>query len=637
MIAAKPRWLARLAATVVLLVPALALLLGPAGPASAHAVLVGSTPPADAVLTSAPAQIVLTFSESVRQVPDKIRVVGPDGARADRGEPKFDGATVTIPLDQGGPRGTYLVSYRVISADSHPVSGGFTYSYGNRSAAPTDDGGETSVNRSVSVAVPVAKYLGYAGLVLLIGPVLVLSLLWPRRLSRTGPGRLVWAGAGLVAFATLAGIWLQVPYTTGGGLFAVSADQLGDVLGSPFGAAHLIRLGVLVAAAILLRPLLAGRSGRVDHALLVILGVVGLVTWPLAGHPSASPIPAVSVVVDGVHLASMAVWLGGLLMLAAYLLRQANTRELGAILPVWSRWATAAVSALVLAGLVQLLIEIGTPAALIETTYGRLVLAKIALLTLVLLAAAYSRRLVLRRALADAAGTGTTGDDAAGTEEIAAGDGAAEAAEDDEPAARAGDAVTAASTGTGASVLAAAGGTADATPAGGVAVETRPGGDAAVPDEGMTGTARRLRRSVLVELVITAVVLALSATLVQTTPARTAAANSEAAAPGYYSATLTSSLYALQVEIDPAQTGNNDVHLYALSPDNKPLPVLEWKATAALPAKGIEPIDMALLQLTDDHAYGSVTLPTAGDWELRFTLRTTEIDQATVTATVPVK
>jgi copper transport protein len=532
-----------------LCIAALALLLGPAAPASAHAVLVSSSPVPDTVLSGAPAQVVLTFSEAVRQVPGKIRVLGPDGSRVDRGEPSFAGAVVTIPVDQNGPRGTYLVSYRVISADSHPVSGAYSYSVGAPSTPPRDTGGATE-DPVVSAAVKVAKYLGYAGLVLLVGPVLVLCLLWPQRLSRVGPARLVWTGAALVTVATLAGLWLQVPYTTGGGLFRVSGG-LSDVLGSPFGAVHLVRLGILAAAAILLRPLLAGRAGRSDHLLLAILGVAGLATWPLAGHPAASPAPAVSVLVDAVHLGSMAVWLGGLVMLVGFLLRQADDRELGAILPVWSRWATAAVSALLLAGTVQALIEIGTPRALLSTTYGRLLTAKVLLFALVIGVAAYSRQLVRQRAAADQRG--------------------------------------------------------------------------------------RMRRAVRAELGITAVVLAISATLVQTTPARTAEATASGAGVRYFSATLTSNIYSLDVIVDPAERGNNSVHLDAYTPDRKPLPVVEWRASAALPASGIEPIQIPLLPLTDNHATGEISLPNPGDWQLRFTIRISDIDQATVTATVPIK
>lgn len=594
MIAANRRWMARAGASFGLLLAALALLLGPAAPASAHAVLVSSSPAADAVLPNSPAEVVLTFSEAVREIPDRIRVLGPDGARVDRGDPTFNGAVITIPIDPAGARGSYLVSYRVVSADNHPVSGAYTYAVGAPSTPPTDRA-EDEVHPVVNVVVRVVKYLGYAGLLLLIGPVMVLSLLWPRRLSRRGPARLIWAGIGLVALSTVGAIWLQVPYTTGGGPFSISGSVLGDVLGGTFGAAHLVRLGILAAAAILLRPLIAGRAARSDQILLAILGVAGLGTWPIAGHAVASPVPAVSVVVDAVHLAGMAVWLGGLVMLGGFLLRQADDRELDAILPVWSRWATAAVSALLLAGVVQALIEVGTPSALVSTTYGRLIIAKAVLFAVVIAVAAYSRQLVRRRLLTEGM---TDPDEADEPDEVAETD---EPAEREEPAEghESDDAVT--------------------------AEETRP-----------VRSGWRLRRTVWAELAITAIVLALSAVLVQTPPARTADTYADGGDLGYYSTTLTSPLYSLQVEVDPAKRGSNSVHLYAYTPDNKPLPVLEWRATAALPDQGVEPIEVALLPLTDNHATGEISLPSPGSWQFSFTIRISDIDQATVTSTVPI-
>ncbi|MCZ7376574.1 copper resistance CopC/CopD family protein [Micromonospora sp. WMMC250] len=552
MTVAPRRWLARLAVAAGLLVTVGALLIAPATSASAHAVLQSSSPAASSVVPSGPSEVVLTFSESVRKVPGKIRIIAPDGSRADRGEPAFDNTVVTIPVSPDAGRGTYLVSFRVISADSHPVSGAFTYSVGASSTPPADSGGDDSrADPVVSNAVKVARFLGYAGLVLLVGPVLVLAALWPQRLSRRGPTRLAWTGLGLVTVATLADLWLQVPYTGGGGLFEVSGEGFGTVFGSPFGAAHLVRLGLLAASVFLLRPLLARPAGRTDTIILAVLGVAALLTWPLAGHPAASPAPAVSVVVDAVHLGSMAVWLGGLLMLAVFLLRQADERELSAILPIWSRWAALAVSALLLGGTVQALIEVATPQALVSTTYGQLLLAKIALFAVVIGVAAYSRQLVRSRVAAQ-----------------------------------------------------------------------RP-----VP----------VRRAVWVELAVTAVVLGLSATLVQTPPARTASAESSEVSAGLFSTSLTSTLYTMQVELSPAERGNNSIHLYAYSKDNLPLPVKEWRATVALPSAGIEPIEVPLLPLTDNHAYGDISLPAAGEWQLKITARTTDIDQATVTATVPIR
>jgi copper transport protein len=519
-----------------------------AAPASAHAVFTGSTPAAGVVLPAAPASVTLTFSEPVRAVPGRIRIVAPDGQRAEQ-EPTISGGVVTIPLRPGGGNGTYLVSYRVISADSHPVSGSFSYSVGAPSATG-DLPAERAVDPAVGVLIPVAKYLGYAGLVLLVGPVLVLLALWPQRLSRRRPTLLAWLGVGLVGLSTVLALVLQAPYTTGTSLGGITGTDIGDVFGSPFGTAMLVRLAALGATALLLRPVLRGQGSVADRGLLAILAVVGLATFPISGHPSASPVPLVSVLADFAHVGSMAVWLGGLVMLIGFLLPQATESELEAILPIWARWAALAVVVLLVAGSLQALIEIGTPSALVDTTYGRLVLAKIGLFGLVLGVAWFSRKLVRDR--------------------VAPG---------------------------------------------------RPG---------------TIRRAVTVELGITAAILAVTTVLVQTTPGRTAEANSTVSG-SVYASTLTTGLYKLQIQIDPATVGPNYVHLYAYTADDKPQNVLEWKATAALPSAGVEPIDVPLVRVLDYHSSGAVTLPSAGDWVFRFTLRTSEIDQASVTATVPIR
>jgi copper transport protein len=528
------------------------VLMGPVSPAFAHAALVGSDPASDSIVPDAPNKITLTFSESIQLIPGKIQVLDPTGKRADQGDPTVDGANVTIPLRSGGGRGTYLLSYRVISADSHPVGGSITYSVGAASAPPAATIDDTKVDPVVRGLIPVGKYLGYAGLVLLVGPSLVLALLWPHRLSRRGPAKVIWTGVGLVTLSTLMAVWLQAPYSIGTGLFDVRVGDLRDVLGSTFGAVMLVRLGVVAAAALLLRPLLRGRGGesKADLALLGVLGVAALATWPLTGHPTASPVAGVSVVVDAIHLAAMSVWLGGLVMLVGFLLRQANERELAAILPIWSRWAATAVGALILAGVVSALIEVSSVNGLVHSTYGQLIMVKAGLAACVLGVAWWSRRLVRART-----------------------------------------------------------------------AEQKP---------------RGLRRAVFVELGITAVILGVTAALVQISPPRTSAVAGGAAATTTVTKTLTSTTMALQFDLFPATVGNNSLHLYAYTPDNKPLTVVEWTATAALPAKGIEPISIPLLRITDFHAIGDIALPQAGLWTFKFTARTSDIDEQTLSTTVQV-
>src|SRR5690349_14693542 len=115
-----------LAAVVLGILGALAI----ATPASAHAVLLRTSPAENSVVATPPADVALTFSEQVTPVPDKVYLVGPDGKRADAGAVRVNGSDVLIPMDPKAARGTYLVNYRVVSADGHPVAGAFTFSVG---------------------------------------------------------------------------------------------------------------------------------------------------------------------------------------------------------------------------------------------------------------------------------------------------------------------------------------------------------------------------------------------------------------------------------------------------------------------------------------------------------------------------
>lgn len=557
-----------LALLAVLFTGGLAVLATPPAPAQAHASLVATEPRQKSVLGYSPNVITMTFSEPVSLVPGRIQVFAPDGKRISDEEPTVEGGTLRIPVRVADrPLGTYLVSYRVISADSHPVAGGFTFSVGAPSATVPEPP-QDAVHPSVRVAVPVAKYLGYVGLVLTIGPALLLGLLWPGALSRRGPTRLVRTGLALIAVATVAAAWLQAPYRSGAALTDVSFTEIRQVLGTGFGAVLGVRLAILGAVAVLLPPVLRGRAernqggagrrhgraGRLRVGLLAALGLAGLTTWPLLGHAVAAPVPAASLTADVIHLLAMSVWLGGLVTLLVFLLRSAHPRVLDRILPVWSRWATVAVVWLVLGGTLQAVSEISAPGQLIGTGYGRLILLKVTLLGAALGAAAYARRLVRRRLAAQ-------------------------------------------------------------------------------------GPHRRwLRRGVAFELAATVVVLGLSAVLVQTTPARNADIEAAVERIDSFAQTLTSSLYTLQFDIYPVQLGeSNTVHAYVYTPNGERLPVAEWKLTAALPERGVEPVTTPLLGLQPHHAVGAVAFPIPGEWELRFTIRVSEIDQASVTTRVEVR
>jgi len=566
-------WRRRAVGAVLAAVIGLLAATGPASPAYAHAVLESTSPEADSLIQEAPTQVVLTFSEPVSPVPDRVRVIAPDGSRVDHNEPRASGQQLIIPIRPLTQPGTYLVSFRVISADSHPVYGTFSFSYKEVSPGGPPQAADVAPTGFVVAALPVARWIGYAGLVLFVGAALVLTLLWPRRLGRHGPLRMARIGAGLVALGTVLALALQVPYVAGGGLGDVTGSDVRQVLGSQYGAAHLVRLGVVGAALVLLQAVAKGRAWNADKTLLAVLGAIGVGTWSVSGHAAATPVPTVSIAADMVHLAAMSIWLGGLVMLALFLLPKGSATELAAIVPVWSRWATYAVGALVLTGIAQGLLEVNPLDTLFRTTYGWVLVAKVALVGVVLGVALMSRRLVPRIA-------GTVEDEEATDEE--------------------------------------------GTPA--TQRRFRRGDAAAV---------RRLRTLVIAEAAIALVIVAVTSVLVQLTPARTAAAPDEAGG-GVRSVVLQQPTFTLDVLLDPGRVGVNQVHLFARTPDGRPRSVVEWQVVASQPSTGIEGVAAAVLPITDDHAIGTIDLRAAGDWTFRFELRFDEFTNGIVETTLTV-
>jgi len=342
---------------------------------------------------------------------------------------------------------------------------------------------------------------------------------------------------------------------------------------------------------VLLRPVVRGRGSGADRILLAVLGVVGIATWSMSGHPSATSVPTVTVTADMIHLASMSIWLGGLAMLAVFLLPRGNATELGAIVPVWSRWATYAIAALVLTGVAQALVEVGSIDALVDTTYGLMVVAKVALVGVVLAVAAWSRRLVASVAPELSEEHETEQDETEHDE-----DG------HDEPE------------------------------------DTRAEDSELADDDAaaQAGAVRLLRRTVVIEAAIAVVIVGLTSVLVQVTPARTSAE------PGteystVQSAVLNDPRFVLTVDLTPATVGVNQVHLYASTSDGLPQTVVEWTVRASNEEAGIESIEAVVVRITDDHATGQIGLPAAGNWRLTFTLRLDETTNGTVSTTFLVR
>ena len=203
-----------------------------AAPAYAHATVVSTTPQANATVDTQPVEVTVVFSEPVSPVANQTWIVAPDGSRANSGDATVRGNTLAYPLREGLPNGTYLVGYRVISADGHPIPGGFTFSIGEPSASPPSAESLTgpAVDRTVDVLVQVNRGLAILGLALAIGPTMLLMTRWPA--PRKGVLRLTATGLSTVAATAAIGLYLQAPYTSGSKLFAVSGEDVAAVVDS---------------------------------------------------------------------------------------------------------------------------------------------------------------------------------------------------------------------------------------------------------------------------------------------------------------------------------------------------------------------------------------------------------------------
>ncbi|WP_395576124.1 copper resistance CopC/CopD family protein [Streptomyces sp. BK79] len=654
----------RLRTLVLLLLAAACALLAGAGPASAHAALTSSDPRQGAVVDKAPAQVSLTFSESVSMDDDSLRVLDPKGKRVDDGRPAGTGGTTyTVKLHAGLPDGTYTVTYQVVSADSHPVAGAYTFSVGAPSETSvsvyTTEAGEGPVGWLYGLG----RYVSYAGFTVLVGGAAFVLACWPRGSGVRVVQRLVVAGWLALTAATLLLLLLRGSYT-GSGTFGDVFDLnlLGEVLQTKTGAALVSRLLLLAAAALFVAVLFGAYDKREDEEKrdltfgLAIGGAVvaaGLAaTWAMSEHASVGLQAGLAMPVDVVHLLAVAAWLGGLTTLLVALYRApADTPVPAAAVRRFSRIAFGSVIALVLTGTYQSWRQLGSWTAFTDTRYGQLLLVKIGLVAVLVGVAYLSRRWTAQ--LAEAAPAVLRRREKEREKEEV---GAPKSAEKGSGTAKGADTATGAAKGAGKAVGTAKGaGTASGTAKNpgdsrraAQLARQRAAVDAARQKRQRDSDPHRfgLRRSVLAEAGVAVVLLAVTTVLTQTEPGRT---EEEAKAAGQSSvSTSTPATGAVsldmpfdtggpngkgvvRVELDPARVGANDLHLYVENPDGNAFDVPEVKVAFTLKAKDIGPLPVVPDHITTGHWSASgVQVPMAGDWEVAVTVRTSDIDQMTV-------
>ena len=388
-----------LAWRLLLVVAAVGVLLGAAAiPASAHAILRATTPTDGEELNEVPDVVSLEFNEPVSTSAGGVRVFNAGGVRVDAGDaetPTDSLESVEVSLKPDLPGGTYIVSWRALSADAHPVHGAFVYTVGEADADEAVIGQilQGSSDTGWQTAATVLRFLQYLAALLAAGGVFFLIYVHDRSdhdgavLTRT----VAWAAVAVLVI-TVISYAVQAALVTGLG-FASSVDPLilGDVAGSSFGISSFgLALGALL--------LLAGTL-RLWDAWAVITGAFGAVivlgSFALTGHTATSTPRWLVMTADIAHTLAGATWFGGLVLLALALRRRRAIDDPvggGALVSRFSTMATTSIVVVSLAGTALGWVEVRAARALLSTGYGVTLLVKLALVAAVLAVGAYNHR-----------------------------------------------------------------------------------------------------------------------------------------------------------------------------------------------------------------------------------------------------
>lgn len=374
-----------------------ALVVGSAAPAAAHADLIASDPAEGAVLSTAPDQIRFEFTEAVTGVSEGVQVFDASG-RPIAASSSSSGSVLTVRLDEKVDAGTLVVVWRVISADGHPVSGSLSFSVGSASPSVTRPDVPESTD-DVPVTLTLARWLGYVGLLLLVGLVLFTLVVFPATPS-AGPARRRLVRTARVAAPITAVVWLlELPLT--------ALYQTGGGPGSVFGAAawtaltateYGVTVGVVLGVAATVALMGHGYPRRPRRFAAIAAGIVAVGAPALTGHTRAATPEALVVGADLLHLVAGSVWLGGLVALTLVLPGMTDEDALGGrTLVRFSGVAAGVLAVLGLTGSLQAWRIIGSWGSLLSTGYGQLLLIKLALVLLAVVIAAWNRNVLLPR------------------------------------------------------------------------------------------------------------------------------------------------------------------------------------------------------------------------------------------------
>jgi len=407
---------------------AAAFVVAAAAPADAHALLLRSEPAGNATLKTSPPVVRLHYSEPVEVQFGAVRLVDANNKLVASGPLRLaDGSReVDLPV-RPVEDGTYSLLWQVVSADGHPTHGFFTFYVGAPSAiSALPVNGPTGPQQTLVWLFGLVRFTWFTAFVLLVGAVCARAWVWAPSLRATAPqggtaqeraagsaesppvtfrrrfAVLLPAAWGVLAVAAVLVLIFQAATVSGQSfLSSLRPSVLGDLLRTRFGQGWLIEmafvaLGAAPVVALARRPRLLGISSRRWQLVGAVCAVGLAAAVAVNGHARTDPHPPLSVVLVAAHLLAAAVWTGGLVALV--LLAAPGWRSLpdtrrawqlrpalvGQVVVRFTRVALLSVAVVVASGTVAAVGEVETAHALVGTSYGRVILAKVALLLVAL-------------------------------------------------------------------------------------------------------------------------------------------------------------------------------------------------------------------------------------------------------------
>ena len=385
---------------LALVTAAVAAWLALPGTASAHAYLVKTVPAASVVLNAPPPNIQLTYDEAVEPRFAIISVTDVDGHQETTGpvhRSPSDPDTLVVPLRPDLPEGWYLIYWRAISVDGHPVNGFFTYAVGpNPGPAPQF----RIPNISATATTPQLLITRWAMFVFVMAAIglFLMRVLVARPVMRRVEGvklKSVSVAFGVAAVLGLIEIPVYLDVSTANDSLRSVFDLIALVplyrvtaLGRAMVDLELCFALFCIAAGVALwldRPDRARRSvAELIASCGALMAAAAVLIVPgAAGHAAQTSPRGLTLVFDWLHLASGSVWLGGLiglLVLWSSVSSRLRVPALSVTVPRFSNVALVSVLVLAATGIGEAIEHMPAVNALWETGYGEAILVKAGLL-----------------------------------------------------------------------------------------------------------------------------------------------------------------------------------------------------------------------------------------------------------------